>query len=202
MLITRLLVGSLLAVVVTFALVLFMQKLIHKEYILLDETKSHKIADIHMGETEIETKLAERKPDKPEEPDEPPPPMPEMQLDDNIADAEGFNVAPSLQGNDAFGKGPGLSATDGEYLPMVKVQPQYPRRALTRGVEGYCIVSYTVTKTGSTRDPVAVDCQPKGMFERASIKAALKFKYKPRVENGQPIEVSGVKNKFTYKLAK
>ena len=66
--------------------------------------------------------------------------------------------------------------------------------ATTRNVE------YTVTKTGSIRDPFAVDCSPKGIFERASLKAALKFKYKPRVVDGEAIEVAGVQNKFTYEL--
>jgi protein TonB len=63
-------------------------------------------------------------------------------------------------------------------------------------------VEYTVTKTGSIRDPKAVDCQPSGIFESASVKAATKFKYKPRVVDGEPIEVAGVQNKFTYELEK
>jgi protein TonB len=45
-----------------------------------------------------------------------------------------------------------------------------------------------------------VDCQPQGVFEKASIKAATKFKYKPRVVDGEAIEVAGVQNKFTYTL--
>ena len=40
----------------------------------------------------------------------------------------------------------GLAPSDGEYLPIVKVQPVYPRRALSRGIEGYVIVEFTVTK--------------------------------------------------------
>jgi len=47
---------------------------------------------------------------------------------------------------------------------------------------------------------VAVDCQPAGVFEEASVKAATKFKYKPRVVDGEAIEVAGVQNKFTYEL--
>ena len=57
-----------------------------------------------------------------------------------------------------------------------------------------------MTKTGSIRDPIAVDCSPQGVFESASVKAAEKFKYKPRVVDGEPIEVAGVQNKFTYEL--
>ncbi len=202
MVLVRLLVGSLCALGVTFGLVLLMQQLIHTDEVSVDKKKTHKIADISLGETEIETKRQQRKPEKPEEVDEPPPPIEPAPLQDTIADLDALNIAPSLKGAGDMNKGPGLSASDGEYLPMVKVQPQYPRRALSRGIEGHCTVSYTVTKQGTTKDAVAIDCEPKGMFERASVKAALKFKYKPRVEDGQPIEVPNVKNKFTYKLAK
>ena len=79
----------------------------------------------------------------------------------------------------------------GAYLSSTRTDP---------GISGYCIVEYTVTKTGSIRDPFAVDCSPKGIFERASVKASTKFKYKPRVVDGEPIEVAGVQNKFTYEL--
>ena len=57
-----------------------------------------------------------------------------------------------------------------------------------------------MTTSGAIRDPVAVDCQPAGVFEKASVKAATKFKYKPRVVDGEAIEVAGVQNKFTYEL--
>ena len=94
----------------------------------------------------------------------------------------------------------GMASGDGEYLPIVKVAPIYPRRAQTRGISGYCIVEYTVTTSGAIRDPKAVDCQPSGVFDSASVKAATKFKYKPRVVDGEAIEVAGVQNKFTYEL--
>ena len=61
-------------------------------------------------------------------------------------------------------------------------------------------MEYTVTTSGAIRDPQAVDCQPEGVFESASVKAAEKFKYKPRVVDGEAIEVAGVQNKFTYEL--
>ena len=91
----------------------------------------------------------------------------------------------------------GLAPTDGEYLPIVKVQPIYPGRALSRGLEGYVIVEFTVTKAGTTRDVRVVESSSK-MFERNAVQAATKFKYKPRVIDGQPIEVPGVRNKITF----
>ena len=177
-----------------------MQQLIQHD-LKVDEKAIRKIADIQMGDTDIEAQAAERKPDKPDEAEEQPPELQPQDLQDSDVNTDAVNVNPSLAADLNFSKGPGLSASDGEYLPMVKVQAQYPRRALSRGIQGYCTVMYTVTKTGATKDVTVVDCSPKGVFERASIKAATKFKYKPRIEDGESIEVPGVRNKFTYRLA-
>ncbi len=197
----RLIIGAALAIPVAGGLFFIMQYLIASADLQLDDSKARKVADIHMPERAIETNLAEQKPDKPDDPEEPPPDLdtPDIDMDVNV---EAVNMAPNTGVDVAIAGTGGLSASDGEYLPIVKVAPIYPRRAQTRGIEGYCIVEYTVTKSGSIRDPQAVDCQPSGIFERASLKASLKFKYKPRVVDGEAIEVAGVQNKFTYELEK
>jgi len=197
----RLLIGSVLAIPVAGGLFFIMQYLISSADLKIDDSAQRKLADIHMPEREIETNVAETKPDKPDEPDEPPPDMdtPDIDMDMNL---DAINMAPTGQMEVAIAGTGGLSASDGEYLPIVKVAPIYPRRAQSRGIEGYCIIEYAVTKSGSIRDPVAIDCQPSGIFERASLKASLKFKYKPRVVDGEAIEVAGVQNKFTYELEK
>ena len=59
-----------------------------------------------------------------------------------------------------------------------------------------------MTTNGSVRDPVVVEADPQGIFDRAAISAALKFKYKPRVIDGVPVEVPGVRNKITFALEK
>lgn len=195
----RIIIGAALAVPVAGGLFFIMQYLIASADPQIDDKNTRKLADIHMPEREIETNLAEAKPDKPDDPDEPPPDLdtPDMEMEMNV---EATNMAPSATVDIAIAGSGGLSASDGEYLPIVKVAPIYPRRAQTRGIQGYCIIEYVVTKSGSIRDPQAVDCQPSGIFERASLKAAAKFKYKPRVVDGEAIEVAGVQNKFTYEL--
>ena len=195
----RIIIGALLAIPVAGGLFFIMQYLIASADPKIDDKKTRKLADIHMPDREIETNVTEAKPDKPDEVDEPPPDLdtPDLDMDMNV---EATNMAPSGQVDVAIAGTGGLSASDGEYLPIVKVAPIYPRRAQTRGITGYCIVEYTVTKSGSIRDPKPVDCQPQGIFERASVKASLKFKYKPRVVDGEAIEVAGVQNKFTYEL--
>lgn len=194
----RTLFGAALAIPVAGGLFFIMQYLIASADPQLDDTKSTKLPDIFMPEREIETNVAEQKPDKVEDPEEPPPDMDTPDLDMNM-DVEIVNTAPRASVDVSISTS-GMSTGDGEYLPIVKVAPIYPRRAQTRGITGYCIVEYVVTKTGSIRDPIAVDCQPAGVFEKASVKAAFKFKYKPRVVDGEPIEVAGVQNKFTYEL--
>lgn len=191
-------IGALLAAAVTVALFVLMYTLIAMRDVKLDDDAGLKIADIQLGETKIDAQLKEAKADKPDDPEQPPPDMPTPQTSDFDVDTSiSVSFAPKADVNIGVG---GLSVSDGEYLPIVKVAPIYPRRAQTRGIQGYCIVQYTVTKNGSIRDPQAVDCKPDGVFNSASVKAALKFKYKPRVVDGEPIEVPGVRNKFTYAL--
>ncbi|MFK8040965.1 energy transducer TonB [Congregibacter sp.] len=193
----RAFVGALVAIPVAFGLFFLMQSLIDKDYEQTD-TKGRKIADIVVPEREIEVNTKEVKPEKVEDPEEPPPELQPLELDFDT-DLDVANIAPNA-GVQVEISSSGMSSGDGEYLPIVKVAPIYPRRAQTRGLTGYCIVEYTVTKSGSIRDPIPVDCAPSGVFERASVKAAEKFKYKPRVVDGEAIEVAGVQNKFTYEL--
>ena len=193
----RVILGGLLAVPVAIGLFYLMQALVDRDYEQQD-TKARKIADIVVPDKVIETNLKEVKPEKVEDPEEPPPDLEPIDFDTDI-DMNVANTAPTTGINLKLSSS-GMSSGDGEYLPIVKVAPIYPRRAQTRGISGYCIVEYTVTKTGSIRDPQAVDCQPSGIFESASVRAAEKFKYKRRVVDGEPIEVAGVQNKFTYEL--
>ena len=198
--VTKLIIGAGLAFVVTVGLFVVMFSLIKMADTKLDDEKATKIADFSMPDVDIDVNVADAKPDKPEDPEEPPPELDTPKIENLNVDTS-LNVSFAPKVDVKIGAG-GMSATDGEYLPIVKVAPIYPNRANSRGIEGYCIVEYTVTTTGATKDPVAVDCQPSGYFERASIKAATKFKYKPRVSDGTPIEVAGVRNKFTYELQK
>lgn len=193
----RMLISILLAIPVVVGLFMIMHSLIDRDF-ENPEVSNTKIADLVQPDEDIQLESSVAKPDKVEDPEEPPPEMEMMQIDLNM-DTDIQNSAP-VATVDVNISTTGMSSGDGEYLPIVKVAPIYPRRAQSRGISGYCIVEYTVTTSGAIRDPQAVDCEPAGVFEKASVKAALKFKYKPRVVDGEPIEVAGVQNKFTYEL--
>ena len=196
----RTLIGVCAAVPIALGLFFLMNSLIDRQF-EQDEIKAQKVAEIVVPDKEIETNRKEELPEKVEDPDEPPPDMEPLDFDTDL-DMSTANMAPAVAVNVSINAS-GLSSGDGEYLPIVKVAPIYPRRAQTRGITGYCIVTYTVTTTGAIRDPYVEnesDCSPRGIFECASLKAAAKFKYKPRIVDGQAIEVAGVQNKFTYEL--
>ncbi len=196
----RVLISLVLAAGVTGALFFMMLTLIDSSELKVDDEPQRKLANIHMPEREIENRVKEERAQKPDDVVEPPPDFQPPQQDNFDVSPDTVNLAPN-QGLDLnISVGVGLNSSDGEYLPIVKVNPTYPRRANSRGIEGYCTVEYTVTANGSIKNPVPVDCLPKGVFEKASVKAALKFKYKPRVVDGVAIEVPGVLNKFTFQL--
>jgi protein TonB len=188
---------------ITLSLLLVMVSLIEFADKSLDKEKAIKLPDIHMPEVEIDVQRVIEKPEKPEVDETPPPEIPQQDFDQIDSNAEiGEVAAPSkMKANLDLNMGSGLQATDGEYLPIVKVAPQYPRRAVNKGIEGYVLLEYTVTKQGSVKDPVVIESEPGTIFDKAAINSALRYKYKPRVIDGQPVEVPGVRTKIKFQLA-
>lgn len=201
-------IAGLLGVLTTLSLLFLMYQLVNNDLGEMSQKKSVKIPDINMPDTKIETRYEDAKPEKPEAP-EVPPDLPEPEFDAPKVSADALNMsAPIAKAGIDMGAG-SLAFSEGEYLPIVKVPPEYPSTALSRGIEGFCTVVYTVTETGTTRDPqpipdqcVTKDGKPTTVFNRASVRAALKFKYKPKVVDGKPVEVAGVRNRFTYEMQK
>ena len=139
-------------------------------------------------------------PEKPPAPPEVPPEMPPQDMDSVDPNAPTINVPPpSVAQNIDIGGPGGMNIAEGDYLPIVRVAPVYPARALSRGLEGYVDMSFTVTTAGTVKDPVVV-FSTSSLFDRAAERAVLKFKYKPRVVDGQPVEVPGVKTRITFKI--
>ena len=77
---------------------------------------------------------------------------------------------------------------EGDVLPIVRIDPQWPREALIEGIEGYVVVEVTIGADGSVKDVRIIRSEPKRMFDRNVIRAVLKWKFKPRIINGVPVE--------------
>lgn len=197
--IPRYAISLLSGLLVTFTLLWVMQVLIATgKRAIVDE------ADINLGDfirikKEEVINRDEDEPEKPPEVDEPPPEAPDQQVDD-LDTSQTLSLGRASAQLDIGKLGGGrIGLGDGDYLPIVRVEPIYPRRAQSRGLEGQCLVEFTVDTTGATKDAFAVECTS-SLFERASINAVLKFKYKPRVVDGVAEEVKGVQTIITYKM--
>lgn len=198
----RYVIALVVAAIVTFMLFLGMQSLIAGGEGAMSEPVKGNVLDFVRLKQEEVVQQKERKPKKPPKPKEPPPPMesPQTQSADPNAGNANFDFGASVEADVELAGGLALDSSDGEYLPIVKVAPVYPRRALSRGIEGYVIVEFIVTKQGTVRDPKVVKAEPESIFDRAAMDAALKFKYKPRVVNGEAVEVAGVQNKISFEI--
>ncbi|WP_068546307.1 energy transducer TonB [Thalassotalea crassostreae] len=75
------------------------------------------------------------------------------------------------------------------HFPIVRVQPNYPEEAYNDGITGVVILRYSITTTGKVEDVQVVESSPKQIFDKAAKKALSKWRYKPSIENGQPVKI-------------
>ena len=186
--------------VVTLSLLFIMQLLIVTgKQALTDPRERHKLEFVRVKKNE-NLNTQDLTPEKPPKPPETPPETPPQDMDNIDPDAPTIDIPrPSVSANTDIGGPGGMNIAEGDYLPIVRVAPVYPSRALSRGLEGFVDMSFTVTTTGTVKDPIVLQ-STSSLFERAATRAVLKFKYKPRVVDGIPVEVSGVKTRITFEL--
>ena len=197
----RLSLSSVLGLFITFGLVFVMFKLIDSGNKDMDEEKAIKIPDFLHVERELTENVKKTEVEKPDEPETPPPDIPEDQIEFEVPDNAVSMAAPKV--STSLNASLGTFARDSDYIPVYVPQPQYPRRAQSRGKEGYAIIEVIITTTGGVRDPKLLEEDPESWgFGRAAMKAALKLKYNPRVVDGVGQEVPGVLYKFTFNMAK
>ena len=185
---------------VTLGVLFTMQVLIATPQSRLDESGTRHFVDFVRVEPEATLQRKDRKREKPPEPEPPPLEAAPPRVDSVDPEQITVDIPVASVGLEMSIESLGLVASDGEYLPLVKFIPIYPPRAQTRGIEGYCLLEYTVTAAGTVKDVVVIESQPKGVFDKTSISAVLKFKYVPKVVNGEPIEVRNVPIRYLFEL--
>ncbi len=189
-----------IGVVVTLSLLFVMQLLIASGKAALSEPRDRAQLDFVRVKRNENLNTEDFTPEKPPPPPEVPPETPPQEMDSVDPNAPTINIAPPSVSADTNIGGPGgMNIAEGDYLPIVRVAPVYPARALSRGLEGYVDMSFTVTTTGTVRDPIVL-FSTSSLFERAATRAVLKFKYKPRVVDGVPVDVTGVKTRISFQI--
>lgn len=206
--------STVMGVFVTLFLFYIMQALIQSSENVPEEDVLGNLVDFVRVKQEPKLERRQRKPKKPPPPDEPPPNLPPQNFNVSI-DNTGFSMQQMDISVNVDISGGGFGISDGDYLPLVKVHAHYPRRAVSRRMIGWVIVEFTVTERGTVSNAFVVEncglildprrpteCvdSPDSIFDSAATKAALKFKYKPKVMNGIPVATAGVRNKIIFEL--
>lgn len=185
---------------VTLSLLFIMQILIASGEEALVKPRERAVLDFVRVRRNENVNTQDITPDKPPKPPQVPPEIPPQDMDSVDPNAPTINIPPpSIAQNLDIGGPGGMNIAEGDYLPIVRVAPVYPARAQSRGLEGYVDMTFTVTATGSVIDPI-VAFSTSRLFERAATRAVLKFKYKPRVVDGIPVDVPGVKTRITFRM--
>lgn len=193
------------AMIITLALLFAMEHMIVTgRSAMTGSVRSFQVDFIRIPEQTVVARR-DRRPDRPEDVTEPP----EWEIDraDDFAGAatdELLAVAapqpvPDSAAAAVFRPSGFAGNQDGDYLPIVKVAPVYPRRALVRREEGWVLLRFTVLNTGAVANIEVVESSNE-IFEDAAVQAAERFKYRPRIIDGQPIEVRGVLHRITFVL--
>jgi protein TonB len=94
----------------------------------------------------------------------------------------------------------GLGGSDRDVIPLVRINPDYPPRAQSRGIEGWVLVQFTISPAGAVRDATVIDAEPKGYFEQAALTAIGRWKYNPKIEGGVPVERRGIRVVVRFEL--
>jgi protein TonB len=197
----RHLTAAVLAIGVTFGLFYLMQALILGKDMKLGEAGGTMIDFVRLKkESELETKKR-KMPDK-KEPEEPPPPPDLSMARTNKPSQEMGEMAFAIDVDvDMGGSDFSIAASDTDVVPIVRVTPQYPLRASERGIEGWVEVEFTIGKLGTVKDPNVINSHPSSIFDRAALKAIRKWKYNPKIEDGEPVERPGIKVRLKFNLS-
>jgi TonB family protein len=69
-----------------------------------------------------------------------------------------------------------------------QVQPKFPQYAADRNISGWVDLRFLVNTKGKTENIEIMDAEPKGSFEKAATRAVSKWRFKPLMVDGTPVE--------------
>jgi periplasmic protein TonB len=148
-----------------------------------------------------DTEVATKRDEKVER--ERPPPTPEAPrlafstggIDNSVA-----RLAPVVDARGAMSRMSMTAGSDRDVIPLVRINPDYPQRALQRGLEGWVEVQFTITAIETVKDAKVVNAEPKDTFDDAALKAIARWRYNPKVESGVAVERVGVQTIIRFQL--
>lgn len=147
-------------------------------------------------------------PDKPPDP-KTPPKMEQMKTStpQPTKNMQAMSNMPKLDAPLAFGDGAfvggvgGGGSSDRGVTPMVRIEPQYPRKAAMEGTEGWVRLQFDITEMGTVDNIQVLEANPPRVFDSSARQALLKWRYKPQTEEGKPVRLNGQKVQLDFSLS-
>jgi protein TonB len=182
-----------------FSLVMFwvMWKLISGP---IDTTEMREATRIEFTRMRKDTEVASKREQKVERERPPPAPeVPRMAFSAGSVESNVATLSPTVDAGSAMSKMSLSAGSDRDTIPLVRVPPDYPQRAISRGLEGWVQVQFTITGTGAVKDAVVVKSSSK-IFEEAALKSILRWRYNPKIEGGVAVDRVGVQTIIRFTL--
>ena len=195
-----------LAMGITFLLFFAMQYMVTREHGEMKDTKTARVLDFVRLKRDTAVKAKERvMPNRPRAMDQPNAPQLKM-----AAPGAGAGLGSSLaikaptadldlrmKAMPKLGAAPGGDASE---TPLVRIHPEYPLRARQDGIEGSVRVRFDVDPRGKVQNVRITSSTPRGVFDRAVLKAVKRWRYRPKVENGVATWRRGLSVRLPFKL--
>ena len=222
----RLFASLVAGLVITLGLFWLMQAMVMNNQKGFKKTDNLRMVEFVRLKRDAQPKIQERKTAKKPPPPEKRPPPPKMQIQQtplqsvaqpnlNIPNIDiplstsrfsssvvaGLSVAAGNAGPSVPGLTAGTGTISTDIIPLVRIPPRYPMRAANRRVEGQVTVEFTITKTGTVSDAVVIDAKPSTIFNRSALEAIRKWKFKPKIIEGQAVE-QRARQTLQFKLSK
>ncbi len=84
-------------------------------------------------------------------------------------------------------------------VPLVRVQPKYPSRAVNRHIEGWVKIEFTISASGEVTDATVIASEPAEIFDNEALKAIEKWKFQEKTVNGVAVEQRAIQT-LQFKL--
>ena len=213
----RFLIACLGAPVITFLLLLFMAGLINQQAKQHRQKQENPYFDLLVNVKD--ESYESRKRNKPKPPELKPEPMtaqteliqnqvsnPKMDVDfeiPNLAISNKVSAMPlSLPGIKSLATPSKSIKGNTMAMPLYRVQPRYPRKALRLGKQGYVVLSFDINEAGRVVNIKVLKAKPLRLFEKEAVRALKHWKYKPMLINGEAVSQIGQSIRLDFQIEK
>lgn len=194
----RFILATPVAAFVTVVLITFMYKLVVTNFVAPEEIETPTIPDVSWEERVIVDQIDTSKPEK--EDTTPPPPAP-IPSEDPVLDPADITVPTGFKDNVVEEFNPGF-LENGMPIARVMVGAKYPSRAIAGGIEGFVDVRFDVAASGATENLQVVGFEPSTIFNKEALRAVSKWKFQPKMVNGQPVKFEGLVKRIRFEMQK